>query len=312
MLIFSFKNIDLLKKYEVVFLTYDEPEKEERWHRIQKLLPKAHWVDGIKGFDKAHRECAKRVTTERVIIIDGDNSFITPRPSLVVPKKLVKNDFVLSYSSRNSINGLTYGNGGIKCWPRKTLLEIQGHELSDEADSVDFCYSTPYYQISEAPTESIVHITPFQAFRAGFREGLKMSLINGHAIPTERAEDLKLDYLVPSTNFYRLKVWLEVGRDVMNGSWALLGARCGLFHLLREDNYLFHIRDYDWFMELWKDFENLNSEQVEEKSRFYASGLAPFFKEELKELTIDQSFEFKKTLINPKREGLIGLAAIKY
>ena len=58
---------------DVVFLTFDEPEKEEFWVRIKNMVPWATRIDGIKGSDAAHKAAAAASTTERFILIDGDN-----------------------------------------------------------------------------------------------------------------------------------------------------------------------------------------------------------------------------------------------
>ena len=58
---------------DVIFLTYDEPRKEEFWIKVQNMVPWAKRVDGIKGSDAAHKAAAAVSDTERFILIDGDN-----------------------------------------------------------------------------------------------------------------------------------------------------------------------------------------------------------------------------------------------
>ena len=58
---------------DVFYLSYDEPNKEEHWADIISKFPFAKRVDGVKGFDNAHKECARQSDTERFITIDGDN-----------------------------------------------------------------------------------------------------------------------------------------------------------------------------------------------------------------------------------------------
>lgn len=301
-----FKNLDLLKKYDCFFLTYDEPEKEKRWEIIKRVIPHAQWVDGVEGFDAAHKVCAERAKSKRLTIIDGDNIFKDDRPSLVIPRNLAKSNFVLSYSSKNNINGLMYGNGGIKSWPKEVLLSCQTHEASlDEKGAVDFCFKVPYYQIPQAPTETIVNIDPYQAFRAGYREGVKMALKEGlvPSLNLENGENLK--NILPSSNYFRLKVWLEVGRDVENGSWAILGARKGLLDLLQNPDQLEKIRNYKWFRHFWNEVRENVGENLEEKLTTLAARISPLLGEELKELGSKESFSFKTSMDNPKREGLM-------
>ena len=286
--------------YDTFYLTYDEPEKQLRQEELKKLIPEIIFVDGIKGFDRAHKKCAELSKTNRLVIIDGDNSFVSKREtSLLISKKLLKTDYVLSYSSKNSINGLIYGNGGIKCWPRDVLINTHSHESStDQESSVDFCFSTKYYQIPETPTLSNINITPFQAFRAGYREGVKMTLNKG--IPLKEFECLE-NAIYPS-NLFRLKTWCEIGRDVSNGIWAIYGARLGLLEILEDISLLDKIRDYDWFMNKWKSIEKSSPEN---EAREVADKISRHFNFLIDELDVNESIEFKKTIKNPHREGLM-------
>ena len=58
---------------DVIYLTYDEPKKEEFWIKIQNMVPWARRVDGVKGSDAAHKACADASDTDRFVLIDGDN-----------------------------------------------------------------------------------------------------------------------------------------------------------------------------------------------------------------------------------------------
>jgi hypothetical protein len=58
---------------DCIYLTYDEPQKEEFWVKIRNMVPWAKRVDGVKGSDAAHKAAAAASDTERFILIDGDN-----------------------------------------------------------------------------------------------------------------------------------------------------------------------------------------------------------------------------------------------
>ena len=65
-------NIDIAD-LDCIYLSYDEPNKEENWARIKNMIPWAVRVDGIKGSDAAHKAAAEASTTDRFVLIDGDN-----------------------------------------------------------------------------------------------------------------------------------------------------------------------------------------------------------------------------------------------
>ena len=58
---------------DCIYLSYDEPQKEEFWLKIKNMVPWAQRVDGVKGSDAAHKAAAEASDTERFILIDGDN-----------------------------------------------------------------------------------------------------------------------------------------------------------------------------------------------------------------------------------------------
>ena len=66
------KQIDVAD-LDCIYLSYDEPNKEEFWAKIKNMVPWAQRVDGVKGSDAAHKAAADASTTERFVLIDGDN-----------------------------------------------------------------------------------------------------------------------------------------------------------------------------------------------------------------------------------------------
>ena len=49
---------------DVIYLTWDEPQREESWVRIRNMVPWAQRVDGVKGSDAAHKAAAEASSTE--------------------------------------------------------------------------------------------------------------------------------------------------------------------------------------------------------------------------------------------------------
>ena len=67
------ENIICIADLDTIFLSYDEPAKEEFWLKIKNMVPWAKRVDGVKGSDAAHKAAGEASDTERFILIDGDN-----------------------------------------------------------------------------------------------------------------------------------------------------------------------------------------------------------------------------------------------
>ena len=98
---------------DCIYLTYDEPKREEFWTQIQNIVPWAKRVDGVKGSDAAHKAAADASDTERFILIDGDN---LPDPAFFNQQMVLdesNRDCVFRWRARNIVNGLMYGNGGL-------------------------------------------------------------------------------------------------------------------------------------------------------------------------------------------------------
>ena len=54
-----------ISELDVIYLSYDEPQKEKFWIQIREMVPWAKRVDGIKGSDAAHKAAANASETER-------------------------------------------------------------------------------------------------------------------------------------------------------------------------------------------------------------------------------------------------------
>lgn len=246
--------------YDIIYLSYDEPNAEENYADLCKKIPWAKRVHGVKGSDAAHKACANLSETDRFITIDGDNiinsEFLTKEFDFEAHKDLEK--CVISWTARNNINGLMYGNGGIKCWPKEYVLNMRTHENADPDNphaQVDFCWDIEYIQMNSCYSTIMNNATPQQAWRAGFREGVKMALDRGLRVSIE---DFHKNHW---KNLHRLYIWLMVGADVENGMWAIYGARQGLYQTMLTDWDFVNVRDFDYLNNMWKNLEVTVSEE---------------------------------------------------
>ncbi len=112
---------------------------------------------------------------------------------------------------------------------------MKTHETSNgnNATTVDFCMDGSdklYWAMHDCYSTTFPNHTPFQAWRAGFREGVKMILDKGSK---PKVDELK--ERVASRNLNNLTIWHNVGADVDNGFWAMYGARMGTHHTMFSD-----------------------------------------------------------------------------
>lgn len=236
---------------DCIFLTYDEPKKEEFWIRIQNMIPWAKRVDGVKGSDAAHKAAADASDTDRFVLIDGDNIPDAEFFNLQLELNEKNRDCVFRWKARNYINGLMYGNGGLSCWTKEFVYNMRTHENTDGRDEtvVEFCFDPKYIAMHDCYSTTYPNGTPFQAWRAGFREGVKMCLDRGRK-PTLQ----EFEKRVHERNYDHLCIWQSVGTDVENGWWAIYGARLGTYMTMLRDWDYRQVQDFDHLSKLWESF----------------------------------------------------------
>ena len=265
-------------------------------------VPWAKRVDGVKGFDNAHKECARQSETDNFITVDGDN-IVDERffNENVTINEHTKNK-VFSWTAKNIVNGLAYGNGGIKLWSKDFVLNMKTHENAENPDhSVDFCWYTNYIQMNNIYSEVYINQSEYQAFRAGFREGVKMSLLEG-----KKPDPLRLEEQIFVKNYQRLLIWCTVGSDIKYGDWAVYGARLGCYMLNQTDWDHSLVRDYDWLENFFNDkvlVQTPSDEDMKKHSFEIGEKLRKDLHLPIAELDPDQSRFFKKVYHNPPRVG---------
>jgi hypothetical protein len=241
-------NIVKIAEQDIIFLSYDEPNAEKNYADLLEKIPYAKRVHGVKGSDAAHKACAALSDTEYFVTVDADN-IVDPRfleVEVDIDALGLTPDHVFSWCGKIHVNNLMYGNGGLKLWTRKFVNNMKTHENSDPNDKkglVEFCFDEKYYQFNESYSESFTNSTPFQAWRAGFREGVKMSLDQG-----TKVGDLRKIWW---QNYHRLLIWSSVGADVENGIWSILGAREGAWMTNCTDWDYANVRDFEWLTNHW-------------------------------------------------------------
>jgi hypothetical protein len=232
---------------DIVFLSYDEPNADLHYADLCNKVPWAKRVHGVKGSDAAHKAAAELSETDWVITVDADN---------IVDNKFFNVEInddptiqVYSWLAKNRINGLLYGNGGLKIWRKDFILNMKTHEDSDsDRAQVDFCWEEGYQQFKECYSETVVTGSPFQAWRAGFREGVKMTLQDGVRVPPQEIKER-----IWWHNIHRLRMWSTVGMHEENGKYAILGARMGTWMTnCTEWNYV-DVRDFEILRDIYNE-----------------------------------------------------------
>ena len=94
-------------------------------------------------------------------------------------------------------------------------------------------------------SSTIQNTTKEQAFTAGFREGVKLTS------SLENIDGVKKFYL---------NTWCSIGMDVINGFWAMYGARLGALKSLYDIDFVeSSINDLDHLYELSNSFPDAST-----------------------------------------------------
>lgn len=198
--------------FDVIFISYDEPNADENWERLLDQVPYAIRVHGIKGIPNAHIEAARQVTTSHFFCVDADNIVDDSFDFEKVVDFQTNDRRVHVWGCKNVVNGLQYGYGGVKLFPTDHVEHIKEY-------SVDFCTSAAaasggFKVHRNIASTTYFNTSPFNAWKSGFRECTKLS----SAIIDKQKND---------ETVARLKIWTSVGLDVEYGEYAIAGARMG-------------------------------------------------------------------------------------
>lgn len=145
-----------------------------------------------------------------------------------------------------------YGNGGLSSWTKEFVYNMKTHEASDGRDEteVEFCFDPLYWPMYDCYSTTYPNGDAFHAWRAGFREGVKMCLDRGRRPTVEEFKDR-----VHRRNLDHLSIWHNVGADADHGYWAIAGARQGTYMTMLTAWDHRNVQWFDTLAGLWSTVE---------------------------------------------------------
>lgn len=307
-----------INEFDIVFISFDEPNADNNYADLLDKCPWAKRSHGVFGSDAAHKAAAELAETDRFITIDADNIVSPEFFNVEIDMSKIRDMDVISWAGKNEVNGLVYGNGGIKCWPKEVVMNMRTHEnapANDKRAQVDFCWNIHYVQMNNIYCQVMNNGSPLQAWRAGFREGVKMGLQDGDVVAPENL------HKIHDKNFKRLLTWMSVGEDVTNGLWAIYGARlgCHMTNIVRDSWDWKNVRDFRWLTnffetEVFPEFEGdeelcvltgmrWDKSKLKEKTVELGIDLRKQLKLKIADMGEEGSAFFKEVYINPSRLG---------
>jgi uncharacterized protein with ATP-grasp and redox domains len=230
------KEIDIVASYpvpvdyDIIFISYDEIEADSNYQNLLKRFPRAKRVHGVKGIHQAHIQAAKISDTELFYVVDADAIILDTFNFDYKVSRHEKNHVHVWYS-KNPINDLIYGYGGVKLFPKNLTMSMDVNK-TDMTTSI----SKNFKSINEISNITKFNTDPFSTRKSAFRECAKLS-------------SKIIERQVNNESEQRLSTWCTVGIDKPFGEYAIKGAIAGKeFGIKNKDNQneLFKINDFNW------------------------------------------------------------------
>lgn len=218
--------------YDIFFISYAEPNADSNWALLKNRIFHAKRMHGINGIANAHQACARASLTSMFYTVDGD-TMVDETWDFSFKPPVWDHCYLHLWYSRNPVNGLSYGHGGIKLWPRHIPLLFDGAWL-------DFTTVVgPMKVIPETISTTHFNSSPYEAWKSAFRECIKL-IRNIEINPND----------VDSIN--RLDTWQHVQNDdAQHGEFCLSGAADAMkdYPMLAKSASLSLINDFSWLQQ---------------------------------------------------------------
>lgn len=223
--------------FDVIFISYNESNADNNFELLKSQVPIAKRIHGVKGIHNAHIEAAKIAESNMFYVVDGD-AIIDKDFEFNKNINEFEQDTVYVWRSRNPINDLEYGYGGVKLLPTKYTLMLD-NTTTDMTTSISGKF-VPKQQVSNI---SSFNTDEFSTWRSAFRECAKL------ASKTIQGQ-------VDKETEQRLETWCTQGRDKPFGEYCIAGAYAGRKY--GSDNYseqeaLRNINNFDWLKQKFEE-----------------------------------------------------------
>jgi hypothetical protein len=230
-----------LKPYDIVFISYNEKTADENYENLKKQFPRAKRVHGVKGIHNAHIEAAKQTDTDMFWVVDGD-AVIVDDFNFDHEVSVYEKDIVHVWLSKNPINDLVYGYGGVKLLP-KQLTENMDVTSVDMTMSI----SKKFKVVKKVSNLTSFNTDPFSTWKSAFRECVKLASRPVDSGYQEETED-------------RLITWCNVGVNKPYGEYSIAGARAGKQYGLEniaDVEQLVKINNFEWLQDQFNKLQTL-------------------------------------------------------
>ena len=222
----------IIPRYDIVMISYNEPTADDNYKLLTSRFT-AKRVDGVKGIHQAHIEAAKLCKTDMFYIVDGDAT-IVDEFNFDYQVEAWNKDAVHVWRSKNPINDLVYGYGGVKLFPREKTINMNV-DTADMTTSI----SNKFKAVDAISCVTSFNSSAFATWKSAFRECVKLA---SKVIDRQKDDE---------TN-ERLRVWCTKSTDAPYAEYAIKGAKAGQQYGLKNKGNIEAIKkinDFEWLKE---------------------------------------------------------------
>ena len=218
----------------VYFLYSDEKDAQLNWFKCQRQASHSVAFKSVGTIFESHKAIADDCTADRFYVVDGDNYILD---NFTFNKQIeLKPKSVAVFRSKNPVNGLVYGHGGIKLFSKDCFSA----ERLDKPDMTT-TLADSYIKVNILASEHRFNYSPYSTWRTAFREAVKLSAgINKNNNDNE--------------SLARLQMWLNAGNEAEYGYFSIQGARAGERYSKRSNADLTKVNDFRWLEQQFKDW----------------------------------------------------------
>jgi hypothetical protein len=222
----------------VYFLYTNEANLNENWERLQTKTEHCQAIAAVGNIFESHKHIASLCEGDRFYVVDADSWIVD---SFNFDKNIeLTAKSVAVFRSKNPVNGLIYGHGGIKLFSKDCFSA----ERLDRPDMTT-TLADNYIKVNILATEHRFNYSAYSTWRTAFREAVKLSAgINKNNNDQESQE--------------RLTMWCEAGLETQYGYFAIQGARHGVAYAKSVDVNFNLVNNFAWLEEQFREWIGLD------------------------------------------------------
>ena len=211
---------------DVIFISYDEPEAEVNWKKLQDKCSRAKRVHGVEGMENALAAAAELSSTPWYFCVFGKTELYPGFDFTFQPDYFQQPKHYIFYSM-NRVNKLVYGEMAVIMYNCNLILDNRDQEFG-----LDYTLSFPHEVIPIISTYGNFNTSPYHTWRTAFREVSKLYDMQ------EKSPSVETEY--------RINIWETVAEGDY-AEWALTGAQDGKeFYQKYKDDFAFRKNSFNW------------------------------------------------------------------